>query len=47
MLLRQNFGKLKRQRTHVGMDEMYEMDRTYQNFYTQLAEELTVFFLLC
>ena len=47
MPLRQNFGKLKRQRTHVGKDEMYEMDRTYQNFYIQLPEELTVFFLLC
>ena len=47
MLLRQNFSKLKRQRTHVGMDEIYEMNRTYQNFYIQLPEELTVFFLLC
>ena len=31
------------QRIHVGMDEMYELDQTYQKFYTQLAEELTVF----
>ena len=28
-----------RQRIHVGMGEMYEMDRTYQKFYTQLAKE--------
>ena len=32
---------------HVGMDEMYEMDWTYQKFYTQLTEELTVSFFLC
>ena len=31
------------QQIHVGMDEMYELDQTYQKFYTQLAEELTVF----
>ena len=34
-------------RIHVGMDEMYEMDRTYHNFYTQLAKKLIVFFSLC
>ena len=41
------FSDIQGQRTHVGINEMYEMDRTYQKFYTQLAEELTVFFFLC
>ena len=27
------------QRIHLWMDEMYEMDRTYQKLYTQLAKE--------
>ena len=34
---------VKRQRIHVGMDEMYEMDR---KFHTQLVKALIVFFLL-
>ena len=35
------------QRVHVGINEMYEMDRTYWIIYTQLSKELIVFFLLC
>ena len=34
-------------RIHVVMDEMHEMDRTYQKFYTQSVKELIVFFFLC
>ena len=39
--------KIDKQRIHVGKDEIYEMNRTYQKFYTQLAKELIVFFFLC
>ena len=31
------------QRIHLWMDEMYEMDRTHQKLYTELAKE----FFLC
>ena len=42
----QNLSQI-RQRIHVGMDEMYVMDRKYHKFYTQLVKELTAFFFLC
>ena len=35
------------QRIHAEMDKMYEMDRTYQKFYTHLANDFVVLFLLC
>ena len=31
------------QQINVGMDEIAEMDQTYQKFYTQMARELIVF----
>ena len=31
---------------YTGMDEIYEMDQTYQKFYTQLGKGLIIFFFL-
>ena len=39
--------KINRLRIHVGMDRLYEMDPTYQKFYTQMTKELIVFLFLC